>query len=339
MFQDCSRLGSALSACPLVPLQPVVNVWLHSTGDASSRAALLLPHILPVLSVVAPCPRGASPVSVRRQTFTTGCLARSTMAAVAMASLVSAAYAQGPPPDRPSKTAIEKPQVVSPAVLPSARTILDRHVAAIGGREAVLSHTSAYFRATLSMPAAGITGTLEAYSAVPNKALVKVSLDGIGQVMEGFDGTHAWSISPMTGPMLQEGKELEDKRLDSDFHGELGHDTRYSSFVTVEQIEFDGRLCYKLRLVRRTGGEDLEFYEVATGLKAGRIATRETHMGAVTSTTIESNYRTFGNLLQPTTVKQQVGPVEQIIQVASIEYDTVQPSMFNMPPEIKALLK
>jgi hypothetical protein len=57
----------------LAPQQPVVKVWLHSTADASSGAALLLAQILPVFSVVAPCPRGASPVSVRRQTFTTGC--------------------------------------------------------------------------------------------------------------------------------------------------------------------------------------------------------------------------------------------------------------------------
>jgi len=51
----------------------VAKVWLHSTGDASPPAALLLVQILPVFSVVAPCGRGASPVSVRRQTFTTGC--------------------------------------------------------------------------------------------------------------------------------------------------------------------------------------------------------------------------------------------------------------------------
>src|SRR5881409_3325696 len=82
-----------------MPYQPVVKVWLHSgpparlprwgprsTGDASpphpnaaaalgtpAGAALLLLQILAVFSVVAPCPRGASPVSVRRQTFTTGC--------------------------------------------------------------------------------------------------------------------------------------------------------------------------------------------------------------------------------------------------------------------------
>ena len=51
----------------------VVKVWLHSTGVASPPAALLLAQILPVFSVVAPCRRGASPVSVRRQTFTTDC--------------------------------------------------------------------------------------------------------------------------------------------------------------------------------------------------------------------------------------------------------------------------
>jgi len=54
-------------------LQPVVKPRLHSTGEASSGAALLLAQILPVFSVVAPSPRGASPVSVRRRGFTTGC--------------------------------------------------------------------------------------------------------------------------------------------------------------------------------------------------------------------------------------------------------------------------
>jgi hypothetical protein len=45
---------------------------LHSTGDASPLAALLLLQILPVFSVVAPCQGGASPVSVRRASRITG---------------------------------------------------------------------------------------------------------------------------------------------------------------------------------------------------------------------------------------------------------------------------
>jgi hypothetical protein len=56
----------------LKPSEPVVKVPLHSTSDASLLAALLLPQLLPVFSVVAPCQAGASPVSVPRGTFTTG---------------------------------------------------------------------------------------------------------------------------------------------------------------------------------------------------------------------------------------------------------------------------
>ncbi|MGH9308166.1 MAG: hypothetical protein ACRD1U_02245, partial [Vicinamibacterales bacterium] len=212
-------------------------------------------------------------------------------------------------------------------------------VEAVGGRQAILAHKSIYMKGSLSMPAAGIAGTIEVFSAAPNRLLMKVAIDGVGEVAEGFDGTHAWSISPMTGPMLQEGKALEQKRLDAEFHGELHPDSRYVSMTTEERTEFDGRPCYKVRLVRKIGGEDVEFYDVASGLKAGSITTRETPMGSITSTSIETDYRKFGDLLQPATLKQQIGPVQQVMTVAAVEYDTVQPAVFELPPAIKALVK
>ena len=46
---------------------------LHSTGDASRLTALFLGRIWPICSLVTPCQPGASPVSVRRGGFTTGC--------------------------------------------------------------------------------------------------------------------------------------------------------------------------------------------------------------------------------------------------------------------------
>jgi len=223
--------------------------------------------------------------------------------------------------------------------LPSARSILDRHLAAIGGRQAVMSHKSTHASGTLSMPAAGVTGAVDIYGAHPNRTLLKVSLGGVGEVLEGFDGTHGWSISPMTGPMLLEGKQLDEKRFDSEFYGELRGDTRYQSLTTLEQVDFEGRRCYKVRLVRKTGGEDIEFYDVATGLKAGSITTRETQMGTVTGTTVETDYKKFGNLLQPTTVRSQVGGIQQVITISSIEYDQVPATIFELPAGIKALLK
>jgi hypothetical protein len=254
------------------------------------------------------------------------------------------ASGQFPAPARPPKTVSELPKAETgkpavPAELPSARSILDKHVEAIGGRAAVLSHKSAHARGTLSMPSAGLTGALELYSSTPNKSLLKVSLGGVGEVIEGFDGTHGWSVSPMTGPMLLEGKQLEEKRFDAEFHSELRSADRYSSMTTLEQTPFEGRPCYKVRLVRRTGGEDIEFYDVATGLKAGSITTRETQMGTVTGTSVETDYRKFGNLMQPTTVRTDIGGMKQVITITAIEYDAVAPSVFELPAGIKALLK
>jgi hypothetical protein len=265
-------------------------------------------------------------------------LTGAVLLAVAVGGLGSPLHAQFPPPARPPKQA-PAPASAVPEKLPTARSILDRHVEAMGGRDAVLRHKSVHARGTLTMPAMGMSGTLEVYAAAPNKSLLKVSLDGVGEVMEGFDGTHAWSISPMTGPMLQEGKELADKRFDADFHSELRPDSRYASMTTLEQTEFDGRPCYKVRLVRKTGREDIEFYDVATGLKAGSIVTRETHMGEVSATSVETDYRKFGSLLHATTLRQQVGPIEQVMRISVVEYDSVEPSVFELPAGIKALLK
>ena len=267
----------------------------------------------------------------------------STLAALVAAAGLTTASAQFPPPARPPKPAPSTPKAEAPAAtpakLPSARSILDRHVAAIGGRDAILAHKSTHAVGALAMPSTGLTGALEIYGAHPNKTLLKISLGGVGEVLEGFDGTHGWSLSPMTGPMLLEGKQLDEKRFDSEFYSELRSESRYASVTTLERVDFEGRPCFKVRLVRKSGGEDIEFYDVATGLKAGSITTRETQMGTVTGTTIESDYRKFGNLLQPTKVVSHIGGLEQVITISSIEYDRVPPSVFDLPQGIKALLK
>ena len=226
------------------------------------------------------------------------------------------------------------------AALPDAREIIDRHIKAIGGREAILAHKSMHATGTLSVPASGISGPMEIYGATnPDRVIVKTTVTGIGEIMEGFDGSHAWSVSPMTGPMLKVGKELTQTKLDADFYSELRDPKKYPEVKTLEKTTFDGRPCYKLSIKRIDGIEDFDFYDVATGLRAGSINTRESPMGTLKMTSIEGGYKKFGKLMQATTVTQQVMGVEQKITLATVEYDTVQPSAFEPPAAIKALIK
>lgn len=226
------------------------------------------------------------------------------------------------------------------SVLPDAREIINRHVKEVGGREAILAHRSMHATGTLSVPASGISGPMEIFGAAnPDRVLVKTTVAGIGDIMEGFDGSHGWSVSPMTGPMLKVGKELTQTKLDADFYSELRDPAKYPTVKTLEKTTFDGRPCYKISVKRIDGIEDFDFYDVATGLRAGSINTRETVTGTLTMTSIEGGYKRFGKLTQATTVTQQVMGVEQKITLATVEYDAVPASAFEPPAAIKALIK
>lgn len=247
-----------------------------------------------------------------------------TMAALVVASL----YAQAP---AKTETASE---------LPDAREIINRHIKAIGGREAILAHKSMHATGTLSVPASGISGPMEIFGAAnPDRVVVKTTVTGIGEIAEGFDGSHAWSMSPMTGPMLKVGKELSQSKLDADFYSELRDPRKYPEVKTIEKTTFDGRPCYKVRMKRIDGVEDVDFYDAATGLRAGSINTRESAMGTMTMTSVEGGYKKFGKLSQAMTVTQQVMGVEQKITLSMVEYDNVPASAFEPPAAIKALIK
>lgn len=247
-----------------------------------------------------------------------------------MAALLAAPiYAQAPAPATETQSG-----------LPDARQIINRHIQSIGGREAVLAHKSMHATGTLSVASAGISGPMEIFGAAnPNRVIVKTSVPGIGDIMEGFDGSHGWSMSPMTGPMLKIGKELSQTRLDADFYSELRDPKSYPEVKTIEKTTFDGRPCYKVSLKRIDGIEDFDYYDVATGLRAGSINTRETPNGVLTMTSIEGNYRKTGQLTQAMSVTQQVMGIEQKIMLSTVEYDNVDASAFEPPAAIKALIK
>jgi len=258
---------------------------------------------------------------------------RRALAALAVLAFAGPSYAQSTAP-------APAPQAAPAAEsLPLAKTVIDRHIEAIGGRKALAALNSIHTVGALTIPANGMTGTIEVFAARPNKMLAKTTIAGIGEISEGFDGTHSWSISPMTGPMLATGEELTQKAFDADFDGPLTLASRYQSIKTLEKTTFDGRPCYKLSLTRKDGGEDIEFYDVASGLKAGGIVSRKSPMGSVTATSTISEYKKFGDVMQPTVLKQSTTGVEIVTTFTTVEYDKVAPETFDPPAAIKALIK
>ena len=257
-----------------------------------------------------------------------------TLAQTPQAPAVPKPQAPRPKPAPPAAADSAKP-----TALPSARSLIDRHVKAIGGRAAILAHTSSHATGTFSMPAQNITGAVDVYGAKPGKSLMKINLGGIGDLVEGFDGTNGWTLEPMSGPRLKEGQELAETKFEADFYSDLHEDGRYASMKTVEKTTFDGKPCYKISLVKKEGGEDIEYFDVANGLKVGASTTRQTPMGPVAGTSTFSDYKKFGDLMVPTTMKQTQMGVDVVLKITAVEWDNVPDSTFDPPAQIKALIK
>src|SRR6266542_6775755 len=101
-----------------------------------------------------------------------------TLCATSLVHAQAAAPAK-PAPSAPQAPAATRPDRDTPAQsqpLPSARSIIDKYVQAIGGRRAILAHSSSHATGTLNVPSQGITGNIEIYSAKPNKSLVKTTI-------------------------------------------------------------------------------------------------------------------------------------------------------------------
>jgi hypothetical protein len=227
--------------------------------------------------------------------------------------------------------------------LPAAREVIDAFVKASGGVDAFKAVRSMRARGSLNIPSQGLSGGFEMVAARPNKTLTRVTIPGIGNLEEAFDGKVGWSIDPLSGPALVLGKSLTERADEAWFDAPLHEDGFVKTLTVVGRELFDNRPAYRLKVVLASGTEQFEIFDVENGFQIGLEATREMPFGPVPTVTIFRDYRRFGALTLPTTVVQRLlglnQSIEQVVTFSAYEFDGVAANAFDMPPAIKALIK
>lgn len=223
--------------------------------------------------------------------------------------------------------------------LPAGTELLAKMVAAVGGADAMKKIQSIRARGTFEMPAQGISGSLELLQARPAWFRMTVEIQGIGQVMQGSDGKVSWSVDPMSGAQLLTGQALANANGEAQFDSQLYGPDHVKSATTLEQTRFGDRPAYKVKLVTTWGAESTVYLDAETSYMIGAEKMEESPMGSVPTTTSSGGYRKFGLFMQPTTMVQSAMGVEQVVRLASYEYDVVPASAFDLPPAVKALIK
>ncbi len=222
--------------------------------------------------------------------------------------------------------------------LPSARELIDKFVTAVGGEKAMRKHKSVSMTGSFSMPAASLEGKLRIDAMAPNLNLVSLEIPGIGNVREGYDGKVAWSVEPMSGPRVKQGKELAQTAFQSDFLAALHEDDRYESMETIGTMQVGDAECYKVRLVTINGDEIFEYYDMDSGLMLQTEMTVSSQMGEIAMTQTSEDYREFEGIKLPTKMTVTIGPMQQVLTISEVTVNTLEKSAFEPPAEILALV-
>jgi len=221
--------------------------------------------------------------------------------------------------------------------LPDANALIASYVEAMGGADR-FQGLSSVTRGTLAIPAAGIEGQFELVQRYPDQMRMNVELPGLGEILSGFTGEVGWSVNPMMGAQLMEGPELAQIREQSGIPASLRDPSVVPGRETVEQVEFEGEACWRVRLTWASGRESFDCYSVETGLLVASEAVQVTAMGDVPSVSIYRDYRDVEGRTTPTRMIQRVAGQEQVMVIESVEYGEVDASRVAPPAQIQALI-
>ena len=231
------------------------------------------------------------------------------------------------------------PIVASAQALPDGKALVAKHVAAIGGRDAMDKHSSLHITGTFTMAAMGIEGPVHVYRAKPNKFLQQITIGSFGESAQGFDGTTAWANQPGAGYMVLSGEMAEQTKSQADFLADFPELSKYTTIETVALEDFEGRKCYKVKLVKAVGGETIQYFDAETGLVAGSIRSTETQMGKIDITSVLADYKEQGGVKMPSKVIQKTPQGDVTLVFTAYEWDKVDAAVFNLPDGVKAMVK
>ncbi|MEP7346717.1 MAG: hypothetical protein ABI877_15705 [Gemmatimonadaceae bacterium] len=230
------------------------------------------------------------------------------------------------------------PTIARAQGLPPAKELIAKYVAATGA-DSWKTHKSSRMKATMDMPAQGMSAAMEVLHIYPNHVYTKIDIPGMGMMISGFDGDNAWAVTPMTGPRVFSGPELEAMRTESDPAASYTRQSvEIASSETVEKTTIAGQECYKVKHTWKSGRVSFDCFSVADGLLIATQSKQTTPMGEIDMSATLGAYKDFGGFKRATTMTQEVMGQQQIFTISSWEWDNVDVKEMEVPAEIKAML-
>lgn len=210
----------------------------------------------------------------------------------------------------------------------TADEVIAKSFEALGGADKWRAIKTTKSEAKMAMMGFEFAGVI--YGAEPNK--MRVEVDVMGQkVVQAYDGTTAWWINPLQmGPDPQVmPDEMAESMKNQEFQSALLDYKEKGHSVTLEGEEtIEGAACYKLKLTKKDGTEELHFFDkesyapimMRTAIKTGPSAGQFTEV-------FMSDYQEVNGLMFAFFLETKVAG--QTVQKITLSNVTIDEAMGN----------
>ena len=232
------------------------------------------------------------------------------------------------------------PMWVTHAAPQTADEVIEKHLAAIGGREALMKLTSrkATGTITLTSPNGPISGPVEVYAKAPNKTRLYMVLDltamGISDKLtleQKFDGTTGWSLNTLQGDRPITGNQLDNMKNSMFPSPLLNYKAAGTTVELLPNETVAGKSVIVLRLAPKVGSVTKVFIDPDTYLSIRSSATiNAPEMGGdIEQVNEASDYRSVDGVKVAFKTTQTAGPQTATIVLTTVQHNiTIDDVMF-----------
>jgi len=154
----------------------------------------------------------------------------------------------------------------SPDQTQIANEILDRYVAACGGKEAIEGVKSYKMKGHFDIAALKMRGNLEVWAKDPKKSLTIIEFPGMPPLKKGDDGETRWVQTPV-GTFSQEGpQEMSEVERDAEVYSASRIRNLYEEIKLERKARLSGRDIYIVEGKPAKGPAEKLLFDVENGL-------------------------------------------------------------------------
>ncbi len=235
--------------------------------------------------------------------------------------------------ESPSTEAAGVPSTDHAALLKDGRAVIERNIAAIGGREALMQIQNRTLQGAIEVKPLAIEGTFLIVQARPNKVYMRLETRRLGLIERGCDGTVFWERRENEPLRFFKEDELALHLLTA-FFDETYFETMYESIESMGIESVEETPCYKLLLVPHQGPSIVNYYARDTGLLLKTLM--RMNRGGF-NTTMESlllDYQEIQGIQVAHTVLEKSLGTETWRRLTKIEYNQdIAGTQFSPPAE------